>query len=763
MSYDFKQLSARDFELLVRDLLQAEWGVNLESFKTGKDGGIDLRYATAGTDVVVQCKHYLGSGLRALMRAIQNEKGKVQRLAPERYVVVTSVPLSPKNKDEIVRVFSGSILARADVLGADDLNNLLGKHPEVEGRHFKLWLASRAVLDRVLHNATVTRSELKAKQVYLDARRYVQSKAYPSALELLEEYGVVIVAGPPGVGKTTLANLLLYEHLERGYQAVVVQGNVKEGLDMFQAGTRQVFHFDDFLGATFLGDDAAVLRENGDRAVAEFFRAVRSSPDARLIVTTREHIFAQARVRSERLREANLGEYRVVLRMRSYSTEQRAEILYNHLYFGGIPKRYLAEILRGDFYLHIVKHRKFNPRIVEWLSSYGRDRRVPVGEYRAFVRGLLDDPSEIWRHAYEREISDAARSMLLALFSLGGSAEQEHLSEVFAKLHEKRCREYGFVRRPEDFRNALRELGGAFVTLDEKDGVRVHDASVLDLMNAVVGEVPGNAVDIVVAAHEFGQIERVWALSKAEKGKQIQRHLAIAAAAVASGVRECMAEPRGSSEGWYGWALEGRFSLIVEMAEAMPDTGIKGLIGELFGKIVDAWKTRGPRFEDGIGILAAISGSGVLTAGEKREWSETVRSAMLGAMEDEAYVSDELAGMASIVDQFDAPEAALNAIRRAFDEYLGQVFSQELDACRNTEEMDTLGGFLEDFQALAGVEVASLLDKIEEAKDEFRKRQSDLGDHLYDEWKDRRAANWARSKTREGGEKSIRDMFDSLN
>ena len=45
MQYDFQQLSPHDLETLVRDLLQAEWGVALESFKTGRDGGIDLRYA----------------------------------------------------------------------------------------------------------------------------------------------------------------------------------------------------------------------------------------------------------------------------------------------------------------------------------------------------------------------------------------------------------------------------------------------------------------------------------------------------------------------------------------------------------------------------------------------------------------------------------------------------------------------------------------------------------------------------------------------
>ena len=79
------------------------------------------------------------------------------------------------------------MLTPSDVIGREDINNLLGQHEEIEGKHYKLWLASRAILDRVINNATVTRSEFKARQVYEDARRYVPSNAYPQALKMLNE------------------------------------------------------------------------------------------------------------------------------------------------------------------------------------------------------------------------------------------------------------------------------------------------------------------------------------------------------------------------------------------------------------------------------------------------------------------------------------------------------------------------------------------------------------------------------------------------
>jgi hypothetical protein len=119
-TYDFKQLSPHDFEQLARDLLQARDGIVLESFKSGRDLGIDFRHASSTDNIVVQCKHYVGTGLRGLMSDLRNEAVKVEKIQPTRYILATSVGLTPLNKNEIQSIF-GSVLATADILGPDDL------------------------------------------------------------------------------------------------------------------------------------------------------------------------------------------------------------------------------------------------------------------------------------------------------------------------------------------------------------------------------------------------------------------------------------------------------------------------------------------------------------------------------------------------------------------------------------------------------------------------------------------------------------------
>jgi hypothetical protein len=109
--------------------------------------------------------------------------------------------------------------------------------------------------------------------------------------------------------------------------------------------------------------------------------------------------------------QSAIVDHRCVLAIEDYSFRQRATILYNHLYFSDLTPEYKQSLIDDDFYLEIVRHKKFNPRLIEWLSTYRRVRDVAADAFRLFVRDLLHNPSEIWRHAYERQISEAGRRL----------------------------------------------------------------------------------------------------------------------------------------------------------------------------------------------------------------------------------------------------------------------------------------------------------------------------------------------------------------
>jgi hypothetical protein len=753
-NYDFRQLSPHDFEQLARDLIQARDGIVLESFKNGRDLGIDFRHASSNGNIVVQCKHYVGTGLPGLIGDLKKEAVKAERLKPSRYILVTSVGLTPLNKVEIQSLF-GSVLATADLLGPDDINNLLGLYPEVERRHYKLWLASRVVLDRVIHNASITRSEFDVERVYRDIRRYVRSAAYPRALDMLNASHVAIISGAPGVGKTSLAKMLLYVYLELGYEAVSILTDFQTGRERYQAGKRQIFYFDDFIGATFLGERASTFTRNEDRAILDFIEMVRASPTARLVMTTREHILRQAIAASEKLKQSRLIDGRCVLEIGDYNHQQRAEILYNHIYFSDLPDTYREALLSRRFYKEIVEHQKFNPRLIDWLSNYQRVKSVKADGYQTFVRDLAN-PAEIWRYAYENQISDAARSVLLALYTFSGKCGPGLLERAFRGLHALRAQRYGFKTDPADWRRALSELSGSFIRPGTQ--IEVIDPSVLDMLNSVLPQDTPNTLDMIEAAVRFEQARRVWTFARLPGNQAILRFLSSEEARLTTAITRLLNAPRkvpvGSGTAYVDDSSELRSGTVLEIAETLKSTALRPIAAAAIDQLLQNSETEPIDVTEGLALLGKIETSTFVFSPPADE----LRKRILYTLALEASGgcrSDELRELLSVIEPEDTTDELTELLQTAARVYRGRYFSQELRECRSESDFD---GLEEDLVTIAGLTKVNLegpLHSIRENKAEFEDHQSSYADQQYDEWKDRR--HEVRT-----GERTLDDMFDSL-
>ena len=152
-NYDFSSLSHSEFEDLARDLVGREIELRFEAFPEGPDDGMDGRHARADGSVVMQAKHYRGSGFVALKSKMTKERQSIERLAPTRYILVTSAPLTPKNKNALAEIIGPSLQTPGDIFGPGDLNALLRKYPDIKKAHQKLWAQSTSVLQTVVTEA----------------------------------------------------------------------------------------------------------------------------------------------------------------------------------------------------------------------------------------------------------------------------------------------------------------------------------------------------------------------------------------------------------------------------------------------------------------------------------------------------------------------------------------------------------------------------------------------------------------------------------
>lgn len=524
--FNFEALSPQDFEELTRDLLQAVWGAPVEAFRTGPDQGIDLRhFPVSGGATIVQCKHYLKSGVQKLIwHLVKHELPKIRKMSPTRYLVATTVRLSPSNKTEICKGLAPFILQENDILGADDIEGLLALHPDVVEGNFKLWLTSAAVLKNVLHNAEKCRSEFEVQRVSRKLPLFVKSRAFEHARKMLDKNRVLIISGPPGIGKTTLAEMLLFAHLDRGYEPVAIESDIKEARTLFRHDKSQIFYFDDFLGQIFLGDARSGLSANQDKAIVNLIEMVRSSKASRFILTTREHILRNAARFSERLSHSPAFDDRLVLSIGDYSFGQRARILYNHVYFSKLPAKHRQKLVQDDFFLKIINHRNVNPRLIEWLTSVTRLKNVSADHFRDFILDLLNHPIRIWEFAYRNEISDAARSAVLCLYTVGDYCDQEDFEPAFSTLHSVRSKQYNFRTHSSDFRDALRELDGAFLSFSH-GRISFINPSIKDYVSGVIKGTKQDAIDLMHGAVRFKQLSALWKLRNSSGESELAKAL----------------------------------------------------------------------------------------------------------------------------------------------------------------------------------------------------------------------------------------------
>lgn len=153
MTHDFSSLSPSEFEDLTRDLVGRELELRFEAFPDGPDDGMDGRHASADGDVILQAKHYYRSGFGKLKAKMKQERSTIDALRPRRYVLATSVALTPANKNQLADVIGTSLKSSGDIFGAQDLVALLRKYPEIESAHPKLWQQSSAVLKKLITGA----------------------------------------------------------------------------------------------------------------------------------------------------------------------------------------------------------------------------------------------------------------------------------------------------------------------------------------------------------------------------------------------------------------------------------------------------------------------------------------------------------------------------------------------------------------------------------------------------------------------------------
>jgi hypothetical protein len=726
--YDFHTLSPYDFELISRDLVQARDKIVLESFRTGRDGGIDFRYCPSEDQkIIIQCKHYRGTSVSGLIRSLKKEAQKLIKLSPSRYIIVTSLSLTPANKASIQKLFASNVLKAEDIITADDLNNLLVMFPQIETSHHKLWLASIPVMQKVLHNAEYTRAAFEIERISEKIKRYVQSDAYSKAIKILDEENFVIIAGQPGVGKTTLAEMLVYAYAEENFMPIVINANIEEARNLYTQGKKQIFYYDDFLGATFLHEQHAFIGANNDRDLLNFIDMVRRSKTAKLILTTREHILSQALRISERLSMVNIVDSKCIIEVSSYTRLQKAHMLYNHIYFSELPDEYIGILLNDKFYMHIVDHTKFNPRIIEWLSSFRRVKNIPPKEFTEFVRKLLEDPAQIWLHSYSQQLSESARTMLLAIHSLGSHSSIDVIFQAFEALSRHRALKYNFSIKADDKAIAMIELCDSFII--SKEGVISYiNPSVADLMNRVIRETSDNGFDIICSAQKFRQILAVCAIAEAVGGEALRAHLSTGISEIIPVLRRLIEEPvykkRDEEIFLFDVDIDMKSRYMLKIAEFFGTSEILALLTITLEKMLERLQNDSLSVRRGLDVYKKLLESRFTETSLIGGFMKQFNFNLLKALKERPSIDDLFAAVQHAKDD-ENWKNDMQTLQVASQSYIKYNFYEELCVCTDSNDFGDLHDALASISSFFDLDFSYELERIVEKIGEIETREEE--------------------------------------
>lgn len=456
MTYDFKNLDCDDFEKLVGDILGEKYPqTHIEIFARGRDKGIDLRFKYNSKKYIVQCKHYAESDIYKLCSVLKkDELPKIQDLKPERYLLITSLKLTPPNKDKIISALSNNI-KEEDIWGRDEINLYLLKYPAVEKRNYKLWFNSVAVLENVINKKYINRSKISLEKIKKRIEYYVEPDIFNSTYSLLDNNNLLIIKGNPGIGKSMLANALSLRYIREKYEYYELE-SIDDFFQLYDKNEKQIFFFDDFLGQTEINSN---FSSTFCKYLDDIYNyVIGSNNNTKFILTTRNYILNTAK----ELKADNhmLFDGYSIVELKIQNESVNAIMLAKRLKAENIN---YENIIKEKRYLNIIWHENFSPRIIDIVLSRYKDE----GDIYEKIMEALNNPRDLWKAAVNA-LDQNHKSLLYLLILYNNGATREQLKEEYSKYNASRANYYKF-QISNSINDMLIEMDGAFVNVGEID------------------------------------------------------------------------------------------------------------------------------------------------------------------------------------------------------------------------------------------------------------------------------------------------------
>ena len=395
-TYNLHSLGWNSFQQLCHTITTEILGQTVESYLDTHDGGRDGAFtgewvASGQEDLsgpfVIQCKFTSRADYSIRPSDLCDEVDKAARLVERgicrSYLLMTNAGLSGNHAGEITELFKAVGVEYVRILGSTWICRQI-----LENKRLRM-LVPRVYglgdLSQILDERAYAQARYILESMRDDLARVVVTDAYRKSANAINEHGFVLLIGEPASGKTTIASLLSIAALDQ-WDASILKlddpGDVATHWNPDEPS--QFFWLDDAFGVTQY-EESLVRRWN--HILPQIQAMLRSG--AKIVMTSRDYIYNRAHKHLKDSAFPLLEESQVVIDVHDLSSEEREQILYNHIKLGNQDRSFRTEI--KPHLQDVADHPRFIPETARRLGS------------RFFTKDLFIEATAISRFVEQRE------------------------------------------------------------------------------------------------------------------------------------------------------------------------------------------------------------------------------------------------------------------------------------------------------------------------------------------------------------------------
>jgi len=342
----------------------------LDSNDAGKDGAFAGKWKESGNDVisgnfVIQCKYSGKTNSTLTVSSLKEEYPKIERLVKagrcECYIILTNSGVSGQAAEKIKDKLNSLGVKLTLIFGSSWIYQQIHENRNLRTSVPRLY--GLGDLSQILDERAYDQAKELLASLREDLSKIVITNSYKRASEALNKHSFVLLVGEPAAGKTTIASMLAMSALDQ-WGALTIKADTADKVEKHwnTKDPAQFFWIDDAFGVTQYESDLV----NSWNHIWPQVRAMLKQ-GVKIVMTSRDYIYNRARNDLKEGAFPLLQESHVVIDVHDLSSEEKIQILYNHLKLGKQVKEFRSEI--KPFLNDIAAHPRFIPETARRLSD----------------------------------------------------------------------------------------------------------------------------------------------------------------------------------------------------------------------------------------------------------------------------------------------------------------------------------------------------------------------------------------------------------